>query len=69
MSVNFLRHHQQPIWPDYIGMVFRVSAGLFMTLFVAEYAVPGFVTSWFNPLWLLIIATVSGVIFVSYYKH
>lgn len=38
---------------------FKFSALLFMIMFVTEYFLPGFVTNWFNPIWLLLISIIS----------
>lgn len=43
-------------------VIFRVSGLLFGVLLVAEVLIPGFVTSWFNPIWVLIIAGISGIL-------
>ncbi len=44
------------------SVLFRISAFVFGILLVVEIVIPGFVTSWFNPIWLLIIAVISGII-------
>lgn len=64
MKVNFL--HQKPkIWPAYNLAIFRVTAVLFMILFIADYFIPGVVTNWINPIYILLIAILSGMLAVS----
>lgn len=43
-------------------IIFRISLIIFLILFVIETILPGFVISWFNPVGMLIIAVVSGII-------
>jgi hypothetical protein len=45
-----------------IDVIFRVSLLTFVGLFVVEYVEPGFVTNWFNPVWVLIIMLMSGIL-------
>ena len=42
-------------------IIFRASLIVFLVFFVLEALVPGFVVCWFNPIGLLIIAAVSGI--------
>lgn len=64
MKINFIK--QKPkIWPAYNLAIFRVTAVLFMILFTADYFIPGFVTNWLNPIYILLIALLSGLLAVS----
>lgn len=56
-----------PLWYTVSTMVFRLSFVSFAAAALAEYMVPGFVTNWFNPAWLLILAVISGILVVT--KH
>ena len=48
---------------EYINeAVFRASFLTFVVLAIMELVVPGFVTSWFNPIFILCIALVSFLI-------
>ena len=46
---------------DLAAIIFRVSSITFMAVFMAEYLCPGFVTNWFNPAWILLIALISVI--------
>lgn len=54
---NFLR--------GLIEIIFRITFISFTVFFILEYFLPGFVTNWFNPIWLLIIAIISGIIVIT----
>jgi len=47
---------------ELIKIIFRFSLLIFIILFIIDYVLPGFVTNWFNPIWFLIIAILSGII-------
>jgi len=64
MKVNFL-FKTESVGLIYSLAIFRVSSVLFMVLFMADYLVPGIVTNWLNPVWILMIAIVSGILAVS----
>lgn len=49
--------------------LFKSSATVFALLFIVEYFIPGFVSSWFNLLYLLIIALISGILHVLNELH
>ena len=57
-----MKKYKKEFWFDLIEIIFRISFVTFGFLFVIEYVFPGFVTNWFNPIWLLIIAIFSGII-------
>lgn len=61
IKLDFLKQKEKFL-KGLLEIVFRVSALGFVVLFIIEYIIPGFVTSWFNPIWLLIIAIISGII-------
>ncbi len=65
MKLKFWQHSK--FLPDFSRIVFRVSFITFLILFIIEYLEPGFVTNWFNPVWLLIIGIISAtIITISY---
>lgn len=64
MKINFLIKRES-VGLIYSLAIFRVSSVLFMVLFTADYLVPGIVTSWVNPIWILIVAMLSGILAVS----
>ncbi|OGY45477.1 MAG: hypothetical protein A2744_02200 [Candidatus Buchananbacteria bacterium RIFCSPHIGHO2_01_FULL_44_11] len=41
---------------------FRFFFIVFVILFLLELWQPGFVTTWFNPVWFLLISLVAGII-------
>jgi hypothetical protein len=43
-------------------IIFHFSLIIFLILLLIEYLVPGFATNWFNPIWFLIVAILSGII-------
>lgn len=43
-------------------LIFHYSFGLFLFLFIIEFVEPGFVTNFFNPIWVLIVAIISGTV-------
>ncbi len=47
-----------------IDIIFKISSVTFIIFFVVEYFLPGFVTNWFNPIYLLIFAIISAIIIV-----
>lgn len=64
MKIDFIK--QKPkIWTAYNLAIFRVTAILFMILFIVDYFIPGVVTNWINPIYLLLIAILSGMLVVS----
>ena len=65
MKLPFFKFKTQPLWYGIIKLIFQVSFVTFAILLILEYFEPGFATNWFNPLWLLILAVLSGIIVVS----
>lgn len=61
VKINFFQPKEH-FFLDFIQVIFRVFSVTFIIFFVVEYFLSGFVTSWFNPIWLLIIAIISGII-------
>lgn len=61
MNIPFFKKCQPTLLTVIATLVFRVSLATFMLLFFVDYLEPGFVTNWFNPLWLLLLAVVSGM--------
>lgn len=45
-----------------VEIFFQVSFISFLLLFIADYIFPGFVTNWFNPIWLLIFSIICTII-------
>lgn len=64
LKLNFLKKKHSP-WLEAAQAIFRVSSITFMFLFGVEYFIPGFSTNWFNPIWLLVGAIVSGLLVVA----
>lgn len=64
IKLNFFQPKQN-FWLELCRLIFRVSFLTFTVLFIVGYLIPGFVTNWFNPIWLLIIAIISGIIVVT----
>lgn len=58
---NFFEKAEDDFWFGLSQIIFRISFITFIVLFVVDYFLPGFVTNWFNPIYLLIIALVSGI--------
>lgn len=52
-------------WKGLVSIIFRFTASTFFILVIIEYLFAGFVTNYFNPIWLLIIAVISGIIQVT----
>jgi len=62
MKFKFFPNHQKPFWLGLSQVIFPISSVTFVALFFAEYLEPGFVTNWFNPVWLLILSLFSGIL-------
>jgi len=60
MAAIFL--HSNKFCREAARRVFRVSILVFIGLFIGECFLPGLVTNWFNPVWILIIAIISAII-------
>jgi len=58
---NFF-HHRHNYWREIFFLIFRAAFCLFALFFIVDYVFPGFVTNWFNPIWILIIAVISAII-------
>jgi len=54
----------------YIFELFKASFIMFIVLAVLEFFIPGFVTNYFNPVWILIISVFSAIISIAvkYYR-
>ncbi len=52
-------------WSALGRMLFQISFITFTIFFIVDYIFPGFVTNWFNPIWLLIIAIISSIIVIT----
>ena len=61
LKIEFF-NSKKDFWPRLSKVIFRISFITFVILFAVEYFLPGFVANWFNPIWLLIIALISGII-------
>ena len=48
-------------------LFFKASFILFLILFLAEAAFPGFATNWFNPIWFLLLAIFF--IIINFYQE
>ncbi|MFA5022234.1 MAG: hypothetical protein WC508_04115 [Patescibacteria group bacterium] len=53
---------QSNFWLELNQLVFRASFITFTILFVLDFLLPGFVTNWFNPIWLLPIVLITALI-------
>ncbi|MFA6410186.1 MAG: hypothetical protein WCW26_01265 [Candidatus Buchananbacteria bacterium] len=62
MKLNLLDHHHN-FWLLIGQMVFRFALITFLILFGLDFIFPGFVTNWFNPIWFLLLALFSVIIF------
>lgn len=60
--MNFLFANKSTFFSQLNQIIFRIFFAVFMILFIIEYIEPGFVTNWFNPIWLLIITIISAII-------
>ena len=61
IKLNLL-HQEEKLFYGLIEVIFQTTAITFIILLAIEYLLPGFVTNWFNPIWLLITAIISGII-------
>lgn len=50
-------------------ILFHVSAVTFSGILAIEAFLPGYFTNWFNPIWFLIIATISGIITIAHKEY
>ncbi|OGY43440.1 MAG: hypothetical protein A2729_04700 [Candidatus Buchananbacteria bacterium RIFCSPHIGHO2_01_FULL_39_14] len=53
------------IFPAVAKIIFYYSFFIFLILFLLDYLAPGFVTNYFNPVYLLILAVISGIIIIQ----
>jgi hypothetical protein len=60
IKVNLFK--EKNFWRGLFQLFFRFSFGYFLVLWLVDLILPGFVTNWFNPIWFLIIAIISGII-------
>jgi len=65
LKFNLLKKKEN-FWRQLSTIIFRVSFVSCLVLFIVDYLIPGFVTNWFNPIWLLIVALISGLIVVIF---
>jgi len=49
-------------WRELARLIFQTSFITFCLLFIIDLLMPGFVTNWFNPIYLLIISLICGTI-------
>lgn len=63
-----LSQSKENFWLELDWLIFKVSFVIFVILLVVDLILPGFVTNWFNPVWLLIISIISGIIFQANQK-
>lgn len=66
LRLNFFNKDKNSLWFSFGRIIFRISFITFIVLFITDYFLPGFVTNYFNPIWLLIIAVISGIIITDY---
>lgn len=50
-------------WLELDWLIFKVSFVTFVILLAVDLILPGLVTNWLNPIWLLIISVILGIIF------
>jgi len=62
LKLNFFKKAEDSFWLGLTRIIFRISFITFIILFAVDYFLPGFVTNWFNPIYLLIIVVVLGII-------
>lgn len=53
----FSRHKQDGFW----DITFKVTFTSFLIILVVELFINGFFVSYFNPIWLLIVSLLSGI--------
>lgn len=56
---------EENFWFKLDLIVFRAFFLTFLALFIVDYFLPGFVTDYFNPIWLLIISIITGIIAIT----
>jgi len=61
LKIDFLKQEEK-FFLGLVEIIFRFTFITFLVLFILDYLVRGFVTNWFNPIWFLIIALISGII-------
>ncbi len=58
----FKKRQRSQLRFELAAAVFRVSLVAFLLLLVIDFLEPGFVSNWFNPLWVLLLVVVSGIL-------
>jgi len=61
IKINFFKPKEH-FFLGLARIIFRIATVTFIVLLLIDYILPGFVTNWFNPIWLLIIAIIAGII-------
>jgi len=64
LKINFIKFPAVKFWDRLNQSIFKLSFCIFLILLLAELVEPGFVSNWFNPVWLLMIALFSGIVLV-----
>ena len=58
----FKKRQRAELRYDLARAVFRVALVTLILLLVVDFFEPGFVSNWFNPLWVLLLVVVSGIL-------
>jgi len=64
LKIDFLKQEEK-FFLGLAEIIFRFAFITFLVLFVLDYLFPGFVTNWFNPIWLLFAAIISGIVYIQ----
>ena len=62
--MKFYFSNKETFLHELFQIFFRIFLLAFVITFIIEYIEPGFVSNWFNPVWLLIIAVTSGIVVI-----
>lgn len=65
MKFNFINSENREFNKSVCRLVFRYSLVSFIFFSCVDLVLPGFVTNYFNPFWLLLIAIFSGILAID----
>ncbi|MDD2807042.1 MAG: hypothetical protein PHW95_00775 [Patescibacteria group bacterium] len=65
MKSFFLKWESDSIQRQLSRVIFRFSFVAFVFFSAVDLVWPGFVTNYFNPFWLLLIAIISGILAIN----
>ncbi|MFA6215182.1 MAG: hypothetical protein WC768_01270 [Patescibacteria group bacterium] len=61
IKLNFFKRKTR-LWVEIVQEIFEIAFMAFVIFYAIDYFLPGFITNWFSPIWLLILALISGII-------